>query len=36
MNSQGQKKEQLIDLELINLLKFCQDLHDKYKNNEDY
>ena len=27
----------LIDLELLNLLKFCGDLHDTYKlNNEDY
>lgn len=27
----------LIDMELINLLKFCQDLYDKYKfDNEDY
>lgn len=27
----------LIDLELLNLLKFCGELHDTYKlNNEDY
>lgn len=30
-------KEQLIDLELVNLLKYCNDLYDKYKhNNEGY
>jgi predicted secreted acid phosphatase len=30
-------KEQLIDIELVNLLKYCQELFDKYKhNNESY
>jgi len=30
-------KEQLIDLELVNLLKYCKELHDKHKkDNENY
>lgn len=36
---QGEEEHpsKLIDLELLNLLKFCGDLHDTYKlNNEDY
>jgi hypothetical protein len=26
----------LIDLELVNLLKFCNDLKEKYKDDDDY
>ena len=29
-------KEQLIDQELVNLLKYCQDLFEKHKNSDDY
>ena len=30
-------KEQLIDLELVNLLKYCSELYNKHKNdNENY
>lgn len=33
----SQDKEQLIDLELVNLLKYCSELHDKHKlDNEAY
>lgn len=33
----SQDKEQLIDLELVNLLKYCNELYNKHKlDNEAY
>jgi hypothetical protein len=33
----SQDKEQLIDLELVNLLKYCDELYNKHKlDNETY
>lgn len=33
----NKESTQLVDLEIIQLLKFCHDLHSKYKHgNEDY
>ena len=31
-----QDPSKLIDLELVNLLKFCNDLKKKHKDTEDY
>lgn len=31
-----QDPSKLIDIELVNLLRFCNDLKEKYKENEDY
>jgi hypothetical protein len=37
MNADESHPSKLIDLELLNLLKFCGEIHDAYKlNNEDY
>jgi hypothetical protein len=37
MKADESHPSKLIDLELLNLLKFCGEIHDAYKlNNEDY
>ena len=37
MKAEDNNPQKLIDMELLNLLKFCGDLFEKYKgNNEDY
>ena len=37
MTAEDNHPSKLIDHELLNLLKFCNDLHNAYKlNNEDY
>lgn len=35
MKSGSENPSKLIDNELINLLKICQEMYDKFKNNND-